>query len=71
MRFDIPDIKELVLDAHNELIKKQEEVNYLKLNPLNDYIVFSKEEEIKDIQNSLSKFKYLLREERLKELGIE
>lgn len=56
MKFDIPDIKKLVLDTHKELIKKQEDIKHLKLNPLNDYIVFKKEEEIKDIQNVLSDY---------------
>lgn len=64
------DIRELVLDANKELANKEKEIKRLKLNPLNDYIVLSKEEEVIELKGVLSKFKYMLREERLKQLGI-
>lgn len=65
---NVPSIYDLVKSAQNDLKSKEELLEDLKRNPLNDYIVHSLKEEILNLKVLLSRFKDRLREEKLNEL---
>ena len=64
----VPSIHDLVKSAQNDLKSKEELLEDLKTNPLNDYILHSLKEEILNLKVLLSRFKDRLREEKLNEL---
>lgn len=66
----IPTIHDLYKSAYSDLLSKEKQLEELKKDPLNAYIVYSLEIEIFDLKVLLSKFKTNLREEKLNQLGI-
>lgn len=66
----VPTIHDLYKSAYKDLLLKEKEIIELKKDPLNSYIISSKETEAFELRVLLTKFKSDLREEKLKQLGI-
>lgn len=69
---EIPSIQELVILHHNELIKYKKELSQLEIknDPLDRYLIIGLKRSIRQHEETLSKYKSTIREEKLKQLGI-
>jgi hypothetical protein len=64
----VPTIHDLYKSARQDLLSREKEIVELKKDPLNAYIVHSKEIEASELRTLLSKFIQDIRDEKLEQL---